>query len=292
LNKKPPMLRNCPAKLRFLLTKCWDQNPEERLSMSEIVPMMEELFSHCPIKSLTSLNLVPMPSVMKEGKVIISNIQPAYNNDNTLRDGSNGTNDSIQRRISNDDLASTRITARTSKPGHRRTQSSDTELLLGPDGPLHHNQNNPHQHSEELLDIDPEIIDERMRNFNAYLVLEERHYPVQPDIKNSESIGIFEEHRGQSVRLLRSTFEIARLESYFKDLQAWENDPNRDDARIYMRYLDENRNLKKLRANLLEQLDQPRTSHSNSIIQQNQNQLEVANGWIMVDAPPPNGGIH
>lgn len=58
--KKPPMLRNCPSKLKFLLTNCWDQNPERRISMNEIVPIMEDIFSHCSPASLKPLNLVPM----------------------------------------------------------------------------------------------------------------------------------------------------------------------------------------------------------------------------------------
>lgn len=91
------------------------------------------------------------------------------------------------------------------------------------------------------------------------------------------------EHRQLSVNLLRLTFEIARLESYLKDLQRWETDPNRDDALIYMRFCDENRNLKKLRSSFIEQMSEPRTSRSNSAVNPN---LEVANGWIMIERPP------
>lgn len=90
LGKKPPMLNNCPSKIKDLLTNCWNQDPEIRPSMNEIVPLMEELFSHCSAASLQPLNLVPTrksalfelallkcpfssSSDVKEGKVIISN---------------------------------------------------------------------------------------------------------------------------------------------------------------------------------------------------------------------------
>lgn len=280
-DKKPPMLRNCPAKLKYLLTKCWDQDPRVRLSMNEIVPEMEEIFSHCSPKSLTPLNLVPIPSV-KEGKVFISNV--TYTN-NTLTN-SNGTNNAYGRRISDDNLNN--IVARETAEqkqilGHKRSKSIETSKWLE-EAPIHQVEV-PTDH--QLVEGERETIDQLMRNFNAYLVLEERHYPVQPDIKNSESIGTFEEHRQLSVKLLRSTFEIARLESYLKDLQSWESDPNRDDARIYMRFLDENRNLKKLCSNFVEQLAQPRTSRSNSNAISN---LEVGDGWLLVDPPP--GGVH
>lgn len=179
------------------------------------------------------------------------------------------------RRISNDDLVSRENQESKTILGHKRSNSSGIILNdFNDDTTTSSQQQQPTEEENECMGS-------LMRNFNAYLVLEEKHYPVQPDIKNSESIKTFEEHRQLSVKLLRSTFEIASLEIYLKELQNWENDPNRDDALIYMRFCDENRNLRKLRASFLDQLSHPRTS-SNS----NANpSLEVGNGWIMVERP-------
>lgn len=62
LGKKPPLLKNCPTKLKNLLECCWNQDPAVRLSMNEIVPIMEELYSHCEPATLYPLNLVPTTS--------------------------------------------------------------------------------------------------------------------------------------------------------------------------------------------------------------------------------------
>ncbi len=62
LGKKPPLLKNCPSKLKNLLECCWNQDPAVRLSMNEIVPIMEELYSHCEPATLYPLKLVPTTS--------------------------------------------------------------------------------------------------------------------------------------------------------------------------------------------------------------------------------------
>lgn len=62
LEKKPPLLRNCPSKLTFLLEQGWHTKPEQRLSMDEIVVIMEELYSHCEPATNYPLKLVPTTS--------------------------------------------------------------------------------------------------------------------------------------------------------------------------------------------------------------------------------------
>jgi len=273
--KKPQMLRNCPSKLKYLITKCWDQDPDARLSMDEIVPIMKELFSHCSQEALKPLNLVFISNVPYVrvidfvGKLLIlifklCYLQPALAN-----------NPLFDRRTSNDDTTKTRdTTVQKQLLGHKRSKSSDTSIIL--DGPLDFS-NGSQEPVTEVIESPPYNETSHARNFNAYLVLS-GHYPIPPDISNSESMDIFEDHRRQSVRLLRATLELARLESYLKELENWEHDSNRDDARIYMRFLDENRNLKKLCASFLEQLNAPRNS----------NGIEVSNDWIVIDPPSPS----
>lgn len=179
---------------------------------------------------------------------------------------------------------------------HKRSCSTDAGVFLGDLGPSSSSHGTVVNGGDSIEDSEnddarAEVASGLLRNFNAYLVLDERHWPGQPDIKNSESIILFEEHKQEAVKLLRNTFEIARLESYLKDLQKWDEDPDsKDTAAIYMRFVDENRNLKKLNGSFIDQLSRPRESRSNSSAQQQQQQpsLEVG-GWIMVDRPPAGG---
>ena len=71
--KNPPMFRNCPSKLKDLLKQCWNQNPSSRLSMDEIVPIMQELFSYCNLTTLQPLKLLGIQN--KRNKVnFITNV--------------------------------------------------------------------------------------------------------------------------------------------------------------------------------------------------------------------------
>ncbi|KAH9408690.1 Mitogen-activated protein kinase kinase kinase 7 [Tyrophagus putrescentiae] len=284
LGKKPPLLKNCPSKLKNLLECCWNQDPAVRLSMNEIVPIMEELYSHCEPATLYPLKLVPTTNV-KEAKVFISNFNNSLNNSNS----SNGSN-FFNRRISDDNLVSRdTVEHKPNYMTHKRSCSTDAGVFLGDLGPSSSSHGTVVNGGDSIEDSEnddarAEVASGLLRNFNAYLVLDERHWPGQPDIKNSESIILFEEHKQEAVKLLRNTFEIARLESYLKDLQKWDEDPDsKDTAAIYMRFVDENRNLKKLNGSFIDQLSRPRESRSNSSAQQQQQQpsLEVG-GWIMV----------
>lgn len=208
---------------------------------------------------------------------------------------SNSSNNSnyLNRRISDDNLVTQRevVEHKPNFAGHKRSSSYGAGVFLDDHGTSEHTTvvNGPNYQTEN--EEEAEAIKHLLRSFNAYLVLEERHYPGQPDIKNSESIALFEEHRQLSVKLLRTTFEIARLESYLKDLQTWNDDPNRDNAAIYMRFVDENRNLKKLTTSFIDQLSTPRQSRSNSTSAQQPNirEMEVGNGWMLVDQPTFGG---
>lgn len=213
---------------------------------------------------------------------------------NNNLNNSNSSNNStyLNRRISDDNLVTQRevVEHKPNLPGHKRSSSYGAGVFLDDYSSSDHTTVNGQNYQTENEE-EAESIKHLLRSFNAYLVLEERHYPGQPDIKNSESIALFEDHRQLSVKLLRTTFEIARLESYLKDLQTWNDDPNRDNAAIYMRFVDENRNLKKLTTSFIEQLSTPRQSRSNSTSAQQPNirEMEVANGWMLVDQPTFGG---
>lgn len=183
--------------------------------------------------------------------------------------------------------------------GHRRSNSSGIVL----DNIVNNNSIQPTSTSNVTISLNEPTIDEinedaivekSLRNFNAYIVLEERNYPIQPDITNSESLAIFLEHRDLSVKLFRSSCEIARLESYLKDLQRWETDPNRDVARIYVNFINENVELKRMRAGFINQYQQSNHHHqtatSSSVLRQtNSNTNLEVGGWVLVDMPPLNG---
>lgn len=218
------------------------------------------------------------------------NVLSTLQNNNLNNSNSSNNSNYLNRRISDDNLVTQREVVEHQKPnlpGHKRSSSYGAGVFLDDHGSSDHTSVNGPNYQVENEEEAESSVKHLLRSFNAYLVLEERHYPGQPDIKNSESIALFEEHRQLSVKLLRTTFEIARLESYLKDLQTWNDDPNRDNAAIYMRFVDENRNLKKLTASFIDQLSTPRQSRSNSSSGQQPNirEMEVGNGWTLVDQP-------
>lgn len=63
LGKKLPMLKRCPQRLRYLLTRCQDHDPDIRIPMSEIVPLMEEICRHCSMDDLRPLDLSKIASM-------------------------------------------------------------------------------------------------------------------------------------------------------------------------------------------------------------------------------------
>lgn len=92
----------------------------------------------------------------------------------------------FNRRISGDNLAS-REAVENKNLGHKRSCSTDVGTFLADNAP-----NNAHTLADESEAEDQAKISNLLRHFNAYLVLEDRHYPGQPDITNSESIALFE----------------------------------------------------------------------------------------------------
>lgn len=42
---RPPLIRDCPQPIEDLIVRCWDQNPQNRLSMEEVVQRMRVLCS-------------------------------------------------------------------------------------------------------------------------------------------------------------------------------------------------------------------------------------------------------
>ncbi|KAJ6224072.1 hypothetical protein RDWZM_002617 [Blomia tropicalis] len=240
---------------------------------------------------------------LNKRKAFISNVQSSISRNNTLINSNSnnpftGTNDT--RRTSDDNsIRPMNTTISRDTLGHRRSNSSGIVL----DNIVNNNSIQPTSTSNVTISLNEPTIDEinedaivekSLRNFNAYIVLEERNYPIQPDITNSESLAIFLEHRDLSVKLFRSSCEIARLESYLKDLQRWETDPNRDVARIYVNFINENVELKRMRAGFINQYQQSNHHHqtatSSSVLRQtNSNTNLEVGGWVLVDMPPMNG---
>ena len=91
-------------------------------------------------------------------------------------------NYAMNRRISDDNSGTRDSTENKQVLGHKRSCSTDVNQILS-DLP-----STGHTTADDNEDENQETISNLLRNFNAYLVLEERHYPGQPDITNSESV--------------------------------------------------------------------------------------------------------
>lgn len=159
------------------------------------------------------------------------------------------------RRTSDD--SNIRHMTRPSSAGHKRSNSSDASLLLGsPD--------------------DDELVESLIQDFNAYSLLAKKFHPVQPDIHDSESYSIFDEHRKLSIKLLRLRYEYDALCNHFNELKKMSTSTLREgDCLLYMNLEKENNELRQTRnsfADRVRELKSPRKSRADE-------------DWVIVDSP-------
>lgn len=112
------------------------------------------------------------------------------------------------------------------KLGHKRSCSSDTTKLLNlvanTELNMTRTQSDINLVTSDEGDEEEEMICGLMDRFNAYLMLDKAYQPGQPDVNNSKSVSLFEEHRKYSVLLFRQLYEIPLLENKIKDLEQME----------------------------------------------------------------------
>ena len=75
-NKRPPMIRKCPKILRDLMQNSWNPKASDRPSMSEVVNIMEMVFSHCSSHANDPIDLSsPKSKFNPITKLLISNLK-------------------------------------------------------------------------------------------------------------------------------------------------------------------------------------------------------------------------
>src|SRR6218665_287166 len=145
-------------------------------------------------------------------------------------------NDLTPRRISDGTN-----TQQSFKPSHMRSKSSGTIVGESQKGYLE-------EHQKEVEAI--------LKEFNAYMLLDERYRPIAPDIHNGESLQIFREHRQVSAKMLKYYLQYKNLETYFKELQLMKSKGDLNPSRLYINHMDDNPSLKKLHTEYLTSLNQ------------------------------------
>ncbi|UXI23048.1 hypothetical protein NH340_JMT08991 [Sarcoptes scabiei] len=230
---RPPMIRDCPQIFRKLLTDCWQNDASKRPSMDNVVQIMEQIFSLCSEESQQEIDLL-IPNDNFE-RLRISNI--------TNPRSGNMTNSSSL--FFDDYLHSKTSTSSHTHQGHKRSNSSDASIFLDQDS----------QESPQLKEDIQEIF---KRYFNAYLFLPCQFTPPSPDIQNTSSMMIFEEHRKLALKLFTNKSETEYLINRIRELKEIKSNPilGKDSTAQYIYLTNEKRNLLELRSSFAKQLIQ------------------------------------
>ncbi|XP_046918399.2 mitogen-activated protein kinase kinase kinase 7 [Dermatophagoides farinae] len=225
---RPPMMRDCPEILRRLITDCWDYDHSKRPSMEKVVIIMEKILSLCPNEANDEINPIKQENFEYIRIANISNV-------NT---GTNSTNNTIF----SDDCLMPRIP----KPnvGHKRSNSSDAQIILA--------QENVNENQE----ISEEKIQELFQYFNAHLFLPPHFVPPPPNVQNSQSMIVFENHRKSALKLYRMKSECEFWMNRIKELEEKRNNPHliEDSSAHYIHLTTEKMNLQKTRSSFAKQM--------------------------------------
>lgn len=133
---------------------------------------------------------------------------------------------------------------------------------------------------EAVQDTKDEMIENLIQSFNAYLVLDRKYCPVQPNIHNVESLNIFEEHRRETIKLFRLQLERILLTNHLKELKKQNNSLLRkDDRQLYIDLSKERDEYKVLRENFVKMIMDHRASNSMPSLNQ-----PGEEDWVLVDS--------
>ncbi|RWS02415.1 Mitogen-activated protein kinase kinase kinase 7-like protein [Dinothrombium tinctorium] len=221
--QRPPLLKNCPKPIESLITRCWHQDPETRLSIAEVVEKMQlileiidkEQRKPTPIRMIRNQTLTNYESEMysyltdcygRETNIpqLTSTEPPLLNliTNSKLDNGLQNVKNSLPlfnkyQAMCN---SSTGQSAKNSnKPlqglGHKRSRSDDA-----------HSSNvlcdNSNLTKTKSLNNFAEIAESVSKNLStdsdknlSFMLFQPQIRPNAPDVTSVESIKIFEEHR-------------------------------------------------------------------------------------------------
>ncbi|OTF71038.1 hypothetical protein BLA29_008542 [Euroglyphus maynei] len=245
------MIRNCPEILRRLITDCWHPDHSVRPSMEKVVRIMEKILSLCPDEANIEIN--PIKQEDFEYILRITNIS-------NINTGNNSNNNTL---FSDDYLV-----PRIPKPnvGHKRSNSSDAQIIL------------TEENINENQEISEEKIQELIQYFNAYLFLQSHLVPPTPDVQNSQSMIIFENHRKLALKLYRMKNERAFLMNRIKELEEKKKNPHliEDSSTHYIHLTKEKMDHQKTRLSFAKQLLE--------LMRKNDTTSQRLDGeWILID---------
>ncbi|KAI1294847.1 Mitogen-activated protein kinase kinase kinase 7 [Halotydeus destructor] len=213
---RPPLLKNCPAVIESLMTRCWEKDPAERPSMAQVEAEMRVIVQLMP-------QICPLRSNKGDGSFWETN-----SNEDSLSDDE-AIYDSVSRRPRNDDEAGP---SHYSGSKERARRKSDDAVTPGDSGKeFTYDLEQQRSLSDSALDEEDapptgqngesnhhtNVASQGVSNFLSELdpILK----PVMPNQKCPESMQIYYDHRNRALDFFRKQTELQMLSELKNQLE-------------------------------------------------------------------------
>ncbi|XP_018333081.1 mitogen-activated protein kinase kinase kinase 7 isoform X2 [Agrilus planipennis] len=214
---RPPLIRNCPPLLENLMTQCWDQNPINRPSMSQVEEIMSKL---CQVFTDANEPVQCFEEYYEEEQeedTYADNIQQSF--------VSNSTQNS-QRQITlpqPNPQVITPLSVEVDPHAWDIEEYSDMELrtMAGFDKmvPKKGTTNTVQASVQSSANVSSSPVPPDPDLDNMHLLLDAHLRPATPDEHDPRSMALFEEHKQLAQEYLKVQTELAYLEQRKAKLQ-------------------------------------------------------------------------
>lgn len=268
---RPPLIKGCPKTLESLLTRCWDKEPSNRPSMTEVEGTMNKLSSFFPggdqpitypISHSDNLQRTDT-ECSAAGDSIDRSQRLATSTSNNMTSSNIHTNIAevetvevgvAEHQTTGSDEAASATDLSAEKPSSKFKEEFDVKA-----SDLQDMGNFPRKISWPIItqgNLQRE--NSTSQDLNAYLLLEPKLQPLPPAHSCWESVAIFEEHRKMAQEYLQVQTEIKFLTERREELsKALQEDQQKTSSFMeeYLQLRSEVESLCQLRQNLKVQLE-------------------------------------